>query len=93
MSAEELERQANLKRLLEMQQSGLAGLEPAINALKKQAAASELPDRDWSTLAAVLRVPGLLDQFTDAELRKLVLDFVTELVYAGDPVKVEISVS
>ena len=92
VSAEELERQANLKRLLEMQQSGVPGLEPAINALKKQASASELPDRDWSTLAAVLRVPGLLDQFTDAELRKLVLDFVSELLYAGNAVKVEITI-
>lgn len=82
--------QRRLDALLAMQHDGQAGLEAAIRDLQQQMQAPAPSAPDWSGLAAVLARPGVLRLASDEELRPLLLEFVDEILYIGNPHTVEI---
>ena len=82
--------QRRLDALLAMQHDGQAGLEAAIRDLQQQMQAPAPSAPDWSSLAAVLARPGVLRLASDEELRPLLLEFVDEILYIGNPHTVEI---
>ena len=72
--------------------SDLPGLDRAISALRNEIAALSVPTvgPDWTGLAELLAVPGLMEGFPDAKLRGFLLDYVEQILYVGNPTEVEI---
>ena len=89
-----IEARSSLAALMQMQESGVVSLGKAISDLRRKIDAMTAPvvGPDWRGLSELLAVPGVLDAFTDAELRPLVLDYIAEIVYLGNPGEVEIRV-
>lgn len=85
-------RHQQLTQLLDLQASGVGGLQAAIDDLRSQLAAP-LPQAnspDWAGFDELIRRDGVLEGATDTELRAVVLELVEEVVYVGDPVRVEV---
>lgn len=90
MTHQQLERRQQLDQLLEMRDQGVQGLDQAIEALE---AAESLPAPsapNWASLAELFGRPGVLELATDEELRPVLLEFVDEVIYVGDPDTVKI---
>ena len=94
-SKEQVQAESKVAALLQLQESGdLPGLDKAISALRREIEAFATPvvGLDWTGLAELLATPGVLDRFTDAELRPLLLEYVAQIIYTGTPSQVEIRV-
>ena len=87
---EQLERRQQLEQLLQMRAQGVQGLDQAIEALE---AAEILPapsTPNWASLAELFSRPGVLELATEEELRPILLEFVDEVLYVGNPDTVEV---
>ena len=93
VTQQQLEMQDDLADLLEKQARGRSGLERAIRDLQQQLQTPLPSAPNWEALAAVLTRPGVLALASEEELRALLLEFVDEVVYTGDPSTVEIVLS
>ena len=84
-------KQLQLEKLLAMQAEGLPGLEATIEGLQKELQIKRAePSANWAGYRDLLRRPGVLEGMTDEELRAVLLEFVDEILYTGDPNWVEI---
>lgn len=89
--AQQQQRQ-QLDQLLQLQAGGVAGLAAAIDDLQAQLAAP-LPAAagpNWAGFSDIIRRPGVLEAATAEELRAVVLELVDEILYIGDPNRVEV---
>ena len=93
-STEQVQAESKVAALLQLQASGVPGLETALAALREEIEVFAAPvvGPDWSGLAELLATPGVLDAFTDAELRPLLLEYVAQIIYTGTPTEVEIRI-
>ena len=93
-SKEQVQAESKVAQLEALRRSGVPGLETALSALRNEIAAMAVPVEgpDWTGLAELLATPGVLDGFTDAELRPLLLEFVDQILYTGTPTEVDIRV-
>ncbi len=91
-SSECIEEKAKLAQLEQLQESGVTDLERSIDTLRQQIAAMTEPviGPDWAGLAELLAVPGMLERFPDAELRRLLIEYVERMEYTGSPRQIEI---
>lgn len=89
-SQEDRERLEQLNQLLLLQQQGVPDLESSIAKLQRQRPIAARSAPNWQALSALLARPGVLELALDEELRALVLEFIDEIVYVGDPNRVEI---
>jgi len=90
VTQERLEMQRDLEDYLEKQARGRPNLEAAIRGLELQLQSPLPSNPNWAALAAVLSRPGVLALASEEELRALLLEFVDEILYIGDPVTVEV---
>ena len=84
---------SNLAALVQMQESGAAkGLDTAISDLRRQIDAMSAPmmGPDWTGLSELISVGLGLDSVTDEELRPLLLEYVAEIIYLGNPTEVSV---
>jgi len=82
-----------LGQLQALQRAGVMGLEDAMEALRDQLTVTvgvEVLAPDWEGFSQLIRLPGVLEGATDEELRAVVLELVAEVIYVGDPVRVEV---
>ena len=70
---------------------GVPGLAPTIEALKLELLApAPIASANWAGYRELLARPGVLEAATADELRAVVLELVDQLVYVGDPDRVEV---
>jgi len=83
---------AKIAQLEALQDSGVPDLDKSLEALRSELAALQRPvsGPDWSGLAELIAAPGVLDRFTDAQLRPLLLEYITKIRYVGNPREVEV---
>ena len=83
---------AQIATLEALQDSGVPDLGKSLEALRAELAALQRPVRgpDWSGLAKLIAAPGVLDRFSDAQLRPLLLEYITQIRYVGNPREVQI---
>ena len=88
------ELQEKIRKLEELQQSGVPELSSAIEKCNRELDALYLPTigPDWSSLLELCSLPGALERFPDSDLRTLVLQYISEIIYIGNPTNVEIGV-
>ena len=93
-SKELIQAQSKVAQLEALRESGVPGLETALSVLRHEIASLSLPvsGPDWSGLAELLIAPGVIDAFNDAQLRALLLEYIAEIVYIGNPREVYIRV-
>lgn len=93
MDQQQQQRQQQLEQLRALQDQGVPGLEDSIERLERSLVMPP-PESgpDWQGLAALLSRFGPIDRGSDEELRVLALEYVAEIVYIGDPSRVEIRV-
>lgn len=90
-TAETDQQRQQLHQLLSLQAQGVPGLADAIEALQDQLSApAAVSQPDWAGFDELIRRPGVLEGATDEELRAVVLELVEEVVYVGDPNRVEV---
>ena len=91
-SMEQIQAESKVAQLEALRESGVPGLETALSALRNEIAALVVPTvgPDWTGLAELLAVPGLMEGFPDAKLRPLLLEYVKQIVYVGNPTEVKI---
>lgn len=90
VDAKELERRDKLIQLRGLRDQGVANLELAIAALEGQAPAPERAGPNWAALAETFSRPGVLECALEEDLRKILLEFLDEILYVGDPLTVEV---
>lgn len=90
VSPSERERREKLAQLRALRDQGVENLELAIAALESQAPAPEAIGPNWVALAETFSRPGVLECATEEDLRELLLEFVDEVLYVGNPVAVEV---
>jgi DNA invertase Pin-like site-specific DNA recombinase len=80
-----------LQQLQQLRAQGVQGLEGSIEELQGRLLVPPLPSvANWQGLAAVLSQPGVLEGIPDEEFRVLLLEYLSEVVYIGDPNRVEV---
>ncbi len=91
-STAQVQAENKVAQLEALQASGVPELETALRALRDEIAAMAAPSvgPDWSGLAQLLATPGVLDRFPDKQLRSLLLEYVTQIFYVGNPREVQI---
>lgn len=80
-----------IAQLEALQAQGVPGLEATIEAMRLELLAP--PPRasaNWGAYRDALLLPGAMEAATVEELRAVVLELVAQLVYVGDPSKIEI---
>lgn len=88
---EQTEKRRQLTQLEALAAQGVPGLEPTIDAMRLELLAPPpVASANWAGFRAVLARPDVLGQATAEELRAIVLEFVAEIRYVGDPHRVEI---
>ena len=71
MTPEQIEKARTLEQLEMLRDRGTPELDKSIETLRREIETpAVVVGPDWSALAALLQAPGVLDQFTDAELRR-----------------------
>ena len=83
---------AKIAQLEALQDSGVPDLGKSLEALRAELVALQMPviGPDWSGLAELIEAPGVLDRFSDAQLRPLLLEYITKIRYVGNPREVEV---
>jgi len=89
---ERIAKRAQLDQLEQLQGQGVPGLEGAIDALRMDLLAPPPAPQsaNWAGFRDVLLRPGTLEDASVDELRALILELVAEIIYVGDPNRVEI---
>ena len=83
---------AKIAQLEALQDSGVPDLDKSLEALRSELVALQRPvsGPDWTGLAELIAAPGVLDRFSDAQLRPLLLEYITKIRYIGNPREVQI---
>ena len=83
---------AKIAQLEALQDSGVPDLGRSLEALRAELVALQMPvsGPDWSGLAELIEAPGVLDRFSDAQLRPLLLEYIAKIRYVGNPREVEV---
>ena len=83
-----------IEALEQLQATGVPGLEISLGLLRDELIELDGPidGPNWAGLAELLAVPGVLERFTDAELRPLLIDYITQIFYVGNPREVKVRV-
>lgn len=93
VSPEQAQWQEQLRQLQALQGSGVPGLERSIDELElRLLEPMRPPGVDWSGYAALLGRDGALEAATDSELREILLEILDEVLYIGDPNRVEVRI-
>jgi len=91
ITPEQLEVKAQLVQLEALQKQGVPGLENSINDLRRRLTPAAAPrTAGWANIADLVRRDGVLESFAEEELRELFLEFFTELLYVGNPNRIEV---
>lgn len=90
VTQQQLERRHQLEQLLQMREQGVQGLDLAIEALESSEVMPSPSGPNWASLAELFARPGVLELATEEELRPVLLEFIEEIVYLGNPERVEI---
>ena len=92
-TSEQVEATRKLLLLEELQASGVPGLDTSIEILREQLVpASPATSPDWQWLADAIAAAGVLERFSDKQLRPLLLEFVESITYLGNPREVKVMV-
>ena len=93
-TTEQIQAESKVAQLEALRESGVHGLETALSVLRDEIATMAAPVEgpDWRGLAEALETDGVLDRFTDTELRPFVLNYIAEIVYVGNPREVKVRV-
>ena len=93
-TSEQVEVENKVAQLEALRDSGVPELGTSIDALRARLAEMARPmvGPDWSGLAELIATPGVLERFTDEQLRPLLLEYVAEIRYMGNPREVKIIV-
>ena len=87
----QMEKRQQLTQLEALAAQGVPGLEPTIEAMRLELLAPPPGGSvDWVGLRELLIQPGALESATDEELRAVALELVDQVLYVGDPGRVEI---
>ena len=91
-TSEQVEVENKVAQLEALRDSGVPELDTSIDALRSQLTAMSRPAMgpDWTGLAELIATPGVLERFTDKQLRALLLEYVAKLRYLGNPREVEV---
>jgi DNA invertase Pin-like site-specific DNA recombinase len=90
-SPEERIKRAHLEQLEALAAQGVPGLAQAIETLRLELLAPPpINSANWTGLQELLLRPGVLEAATTEELRAVLLELVDEVLYVGDPNRVEI---
>ena len=83
-----------IRQLEELQSAGVPDLNGAIEKCNRELDALYLPTigPDWSALHELSSLPGVLEKASDAELRVLVLKYISEIIYIGNPREVYVGI-
>jgi DNA invertase Pin-like site-specific DNA recombinase len=85
--------QQQLDQLRQLQSQGVPGLDRSIDELELKLMEPARPSGiEAGRLAALFAVPGALETATDVQLRAVLLEFVGEILYVGNPAEVEIRI-
>lgn len=88
---ERAERRQQLAQLEALSAQGVPGLGPAIDGLRLELLAPPpMASANWAAYRELFARPGVLANASDEELRAVMLEFVAELRYVGNPDRVEI---
>jgi len=92
MTEAQRETTARLAQLEALRDDGVPDLDKSIDALRGELAAMSRPTvgPDWTGLAQLIAAPGVLERFTDKQLRPLLLEYVAQCRYVGNPRQVEV---
>ena len=84
-------KQLQLEKMLALQSEGIKGLEEPIAGLRRELEIESVqPSANWAGYRDLLARPGVLEMMPDEELRAVLLEFVDEILYIGNPDRVEI---
>jgi DNA invertase Pin-like site-specific DNA recombinase len=84
-------KQQQIAQLEALQAQGVPGLEATIEAMRLELLAPPpVTSANWAGMRELLQRPGVLEAATTEELRAIALEFVDQIVYIGDPNRVEI---
>ena len=91
-TSEQVAVENKVAQLEALRDSGVPELGTSIDALRTQLADMARPTMgpDWSGLAELIAAPGVLERFTDKQLRPLLLEYVAKFRYVGNPRQVEV---
>ena len=80
-----------LDKLLALQSDGVPGLDESIAGIRQELEIETTkPSANWAGYKALLSRPNVLEAMPDEELRAVLLEFIDEILYIGDPDRVEI---
>lgn len=80
-----------LEKMLALQNEGIKGLEEAIAGLRRELEIETAqPSANWAGYRDLLSRPGVLEMMPDEELRAVLLEFTGEILYIGNPDRVEV---
>ena len=88
---EDTAKRQQIAQLEALQAQGVPGLEATIEAMRLELLAPPpATSANWTGYRDVILRPGILEGFTVEELRPLALELIAELVYVGDPDRIEV---
>lgn len=88
---EQTEKRQQIAQLEALAAQGVPGLVPTIEALRLELLAPPpVASANWSGYRNLLVRPGILEGFSDEELRPIALELLAEIVYVGDARRVEV---
>lgn len=91
LSPVDAEKRHQVAQLEALKVQGVPGLEPTIEALRLELLApAPATSANWAGFRDVILLPGALEAAADEELRAVALELVAELVYIGDPNRIEV---
>ena len=84
-TAEQLELHSQLDDLLALQSRGVPELDKSISDLRMRLRATPdtRPAADWSRVLPIIQEVGVLEAFSDEQLRAVLLDLIDEIRYVG----------
>ena len=92
-AAARAEVEAEIQKLKQVQLENGWDLSTNINQeLAKLEALTPLNAPNWDGLVPLLETPGVLEGFSDAELRTLVIEYITQIFYIGNPRSVDVRI-
>jgi DNA invertase Pin-like site-specific DNA recombinase len=90
-TAEDLAKRQQISQLEALHEQGVPGLAPTIEAMRLELLAPPpQTSANWAGFRDVIRQPGVLELASVEELRAIALELIDELVYVGDPNRIEI---
>ena len=88
---EDTAKRQQIAQLEALQAQGVPGLEATIEAMRLELLAPPpATSANWAGCRDLIQRSGILEGFNAEELRPLALEFIAELVYVGDPDRIEV---